>query len=725
MAKSLINLVTTNWKLLNIQQKLAIRNMGLTFLANRYNTVSKPILILICELIARITKLGLIENEELNDITSQASKFFQSGQHLTVGFLLYTTLVHEVDTMFPTHTLSYHRKIAIAFRDQALSNIFSLGVNFVKQIKSIPENMRKIIAEKASDLCFRCLSYDFIGTSPDDSIDEIGTIQTPKTWKSYFEEENILSHFFDLYTITMSHSTLRCLGHIAATRITLFTTTLTKNNFLNTLIKGLGNIMSNKIGLGEVMLHHEFCRLLTRLKSNFPMKLIVSTEAFKVFLPVLTQFTIQTFQSWQFSPHSIYYLLELWREMIKGSNFVEENDKTFVCQYASQLIQAYTQSRIQSVTNIIQNDSIEDPLENENLLEEEIKSLPPLMRCQYEPISIYLKGVFEPLAKNFIMCVQSVVNNNNNSPQKVVSPSQLALIEGQLTWVVYMIGCAIGGKAHINSSEEQHSSIDAELSALLFQLLNAHNQRLAYPTCCTEKYTERLEIALLKFIQHFRKVFISENNSSPSSIFPRLEKLVGIGNYKTVLNVMLIKICENLKYWATNKHIIRESLELFNNISSGYSSAKIVRETDTVLKLFTHHTSQYFPFLEFPKNTRCRSTFYNTISRLLFLDSSGCTNTQFNNFMKPFTSYFHNLLNINNPQAYKNDQIRHLIIGLLRDFRGIVDAIFNKRAYNMFFDWMIESKSPNNQSFVEVFPRIAAVFYDDPYVTTPLFKFLS
>lgn len=76
--------------------------------------------------------------------------------------------------MFPTHTLSYHRKIAIAFRDQALNQIFSMGVNFVKQINSIPENLRKDIADKSSDLCFRCLSFDFIGTSPDDSSDEIG-----------------------------------------------------------------------------------------------------------------------------------------------------------------------------------------------------------------------------------------------------------------------------------------------------------------------------------------------------------------------------------------------------------------------------------------------------------------------------------------------------------------------------------------------------------------------
>lgn len=51
--------------------------MGLSFLANRHLNVSKPILIIICELISRITKLGWIENEELTDLITQASKFFQ------------------------------------------------------------------------------------------------------------------------------------------------------------------------------------------------------------------------------------------------------------------------------------------------------------------------------------------------------------------------------------------------------------------------------------------------------------------------------------------------------------------------------------------------------------------------------------------------------------------------------------------------------------------------
>ena len=183
--------------------------------------------------------------------------------------------------------------------------------------------------------------------------------------------------------------------------------------------------------------------------------------------------------------------------------------------------------------------------------------------------------------------------------------------------------------------------------------------------------------------------------------------------------------CENLKYWATNKKIVRETLSLFNHISSGYSSAKVVKEAEITGQLFVCHTSKYFPFLDYPPNTRSRTTFYNTLVRLLFLDSSGCSSTQFNTFMSPFSVVFGNLLSINNYASLKSDQPKYMLIGLLRDFRGIVDAIFNKRSYNMFFDWLIESKAQNGQPFIDVFKRIAQVFFDDPQVTSPLFKFLS
>lgn len=62
--------------------------------------------------------------------------------------------------------------------------------------------------------------------------------------------------------------------------------------------------------------------------------------------------------------------------------------------------------------------------------------------------------------------------------------------------------------------------------------------------------------------------------------------------------------------------------------------------------------------------------------------------------------------------------------GLLRDLRGIVDATISGPTYNMFFDWIYESKS-GSARFVDALTRIAESFYDVPEITSPLLKFVA
>lgn len=44
-----------------------------------------------------------------------------------------------------------------------------------------------------------CLSYDFIGTSNDETTDDSSTIQIPTNWRPAFLDLNYLNLFFDLY----------------------------------------------------------------------------------------------------------------------------------------------------------------------------------------------------------------------------------------------------------------------------------------------------------------------------------------------------------------------------------------------------------------------------------------------------------------------------------------------------------------------------------------------
>lgn len=44
-----------------------------------------------------------------------------------------------------------------------------------------------------------CLSFDFIGTSTDESADDLVTVQIPTSWRSIFLDNLTLQLYFDLF----------------------------------------------------------------------------------------------------------------------------------------------------------------------------------------------------------------------------------------------------------------------------------------------------------------------------------------------------------------------------------------------------------------------------------------------------------------------------------------------------------------------------------------------
>jgi hypothetical protein len=50
----------------------------------------------------------------------------------------------------------------------------------------------------ALDLSLKCLTFDYIGTNPDESSQDFGTIQVPESWRPIFQEQNTLVLLFGL-----------------------------------------------------------------------------------------------------------------------------------------------------------------------------------------------------------------------------------------------------------------------------------------------------------------------------------------------------------------------------------------------------------------------------------------------------------------------------------------------------------------------------------------------
>jgi len=56
--------------------------------------------------------------------------------------------------------------------------------------------------------------------------------------------------------------------------------------------------------------------------------------------------------------------------------------------------------------------------------------------------------------------------------------NQINCFLGRLTWLVYIIGAAVGGRVSFNSNDE-HDAMDGELVCRVLQLMNLTDARLS------------------------------------------------------------------------------------------------------------------------------------------------------------------------------------------------------------------------------------------------------
>ena len=100
-----------------------------------------------------------------------------------------------------------------------------------------------------------------------------------------------------------------------------------------------------------------------------------------------------------------------------------------------------------------------------------------------------------------------IVNGTTaNAPAEL--RGQVMIIEGQLTWLTYMIGAIVGGhswsSAHLGDGDE---TIDASLSRRALQLATAVDYRLTSSNG-VGRADAKLEQALLYYFQNFRRVYM-------------------------------------------------------------------------------------------------------------------------------------------------------------------------------------------------------------------------
>lgn len=182
-SSSLENLVTQFWNSFTTEQKVELRNYVLNYLATHAHNIEEFVVNNLAKLLCRITKLGWFDSPEHREIVEEVTKFLDATvDHNLIGLKLFNSLVDEMNTPIPGRTLTLHRKAAVSFRDQTLLQIFQVAISTLKRIqvgaeRTIPPEKENKMANLALSISTECLSFDFIGTNPEESAEDVGTVQ--------------------------------------------------------------------------------------------------------------------------------------------------------------------------------------------------------------------------------------------------------------------------------------------------------------------------------------------------------------------------------------------------------------------------------------------------------------------------------------------------------------------------------------------------------------------
>ena len=351
---------------------------------------------------------------------------------------------------------------------------------------------------------------------------------------------------------------------------------------------------------------------------------------------------------------------------------------------------------------------LDDPLKDEEQLTEQLETLPSLCRFQLQQVASYVLSLFEPCATLYQQALSTGVSEraNNSGVQRT-----LAQCEGELAWLVYIIATVLGSHLTPNSNSETQQLVDGDLTCAVLQLLPLLDSPEYVRERSGESSNVQLDLALLFFLQQFRKVYVGDQATSSSKVYTRLHEKLGLSDHLAVLQVLVNKIVSNLKHRSEVGEVTEKTLALFSDLAGGYCSGKLLLKLENVHLILASHTAEEFPFLQVEANMRLRTTFYSTLCKLLFSDE---TNLRFKAFVAPFTQLFNQLGALSDAE-FAAPAVRTALVGLLRDLRGIAIACSNRRTYTLFFEWLYPEYTPTLQ-------RACVAFFNAPEVTTPLLK---
>ncbi|CAH9096207.1 unnamed protein product [Cuscuta europaea] len=692
----------------SLQLRLDLWNYLISYLANRGLELQPFVIASLIQLLCRITMLGWFSDDRFRDLVTESIKFMTqaTSNYYAIGLKILNQLVCEMNQQNQGAASTHHRRVASSFRDQSLLQVFRISLTSLHQLKN---DAISGLQELALSLSLKCLSFDFIGMSIDESSEEFGTLQVPSSWKSILEEHSTLQIFFDHYALgkgPASKESLECLVRLASVRRSVFTDAAAHTKFLAHLMTGTKEILRTGLGLGDHDNYHEFCRLLGRFRISYQLSELVNVEGYGEWIHFVAEFTFKSLQSWQWTSSSVYYLLGLWSKLVSSAPYLKGDAPSLLDEFVPKIAEGFITSRFDSVeATTLPDDSSENLLENTELLQDQLDCFPQLCRFQYERCCLFIVSTMEPILQMYSERARLQAGGSN---------IELSVTEDKLAWAVHIIAAVVKMRPCASSTAAAPEVLDAELSAHVIRVVNVtdsglHSQRYG------EASKQRLDRAILIFFQNFRKTYIGDQAiHSSKQLYARLSELLGLHDHLLLLDFFIRKLATNLRCYAESEELIDHTLRLLLELASGYMTQKLLLQLDTVKFIIAHPTKEHFPFLEKQACFRSRTTFYYTIGCLIFVED---ISVKFKISMDPLLQVLLTLESVQDTM-FRTDTVKYALIGLMRDLRGIAMATHNRRTFGLLFDWIYPA---HMQAVLKGMSHWA----DTPEVTTPLLKFMA
>ncbi|KAF9089866.1 Ran-binding protein 17 [Mortierella sp. AD031] len=718
------NLVEDHFTTFTTPEQLGLRTFVLRYIYQ--NPDSQPFIITAqAQLFAIITKLGWLENEEFRALLDQIQVFFQPGHPIAyriIGTRILTAVATEMNLPSNRHATKY-RKIAVSFRDAQLLPIFQFALSTLKSLLQVSDSESEKLRESIMQLMKMCLGFDFIGTLPDESSDDVGSIQASTTWRVVFEEPEYLDVLWECwkkYSGASSVLAMESLSQAASIRRSLFSSDEARNTYIHHIMRETVLTIKSQAGqakLQEVGNFHEFCRMLSKFRSTFQLSEICEYKEFEQWISLVGEFSSRGLHSWKWSPNSIPYILTFWSKMVSSISSAKQATQDYIQGITVDLSRAYLKSRLECAQAALDGE-VDDPLESEEELVTTLEMYATLSRSKYVESGRYVLAEFKDLFKKYRELIQrasigttSPILGGNEIKE------QLTIVEMQLTWTVYMVSALIGGRISYQSTGDQ-DQMDGELASEVLGFIQQAQmwttQRPLY--LASPDAHLYVQSAIIFFYTQFRSSYIGEESSKSAKVYTLLTERWGLTGPNQVLDVIMNSSLGNLRSsgdpeWRKQEdQLVVRTLRLYTQLASGYSSVKHIRKLDTTKALLKNHNSSDFRFLDPAKKSsdtsvaRCRMNYYTMLSRVLFAEDN--VDADFWRFVRPWELTLDQVtLAFEGTSDLTEEHIRLILLGIFKDLRGFVSSITNRKQYTLFFDWFYPTYTPIVVRAIEIWPH--------------------